>query len=456
MSAPFRQSIRLWDTRTHSERDFVSLKKGMATVYSCGPTVYQRAHIGNFRAYVFADTLARLLKFSGYKLKHVINITDVGHLTDDADAGEDKLERESARKGKRAQAIAKEYTRQFFKDLRVLNVERGAIFPRASEHIREQIAIVRALEKKGLVYRTSDGMYFDTAKYPAYGALEPDRVTGQRAGARVELGEKKSPTDFALWKFSPKGGGKRQQEWKSPWGVGFPGWHLECSAMSMKYLGKQFDIHTGGVDHISVHHTNEIAQSEALTGKPLAQYWMHVAFLTLGKSEKMAKSEGNAMTLDDVAVGGCDALDMRYLYLQTHYRKQMQFSTDALIAARSARLALSERALSPDPRTNDDVVSALRDAIAHDANTAQALAVLWDAVKTKKLSRDVIRAANMLLGLNLGKKVAIPLAVKKLMTQREKARTAKDWSASDRIRNDLLGLGYRVDDGPSGTTVHRL
>jgi len=448
--------IRLWDTRSHKERDFVPLKKDVATVYSCGPTVYQRAHIGNLRAYVFADTLARLLKTSGYRLKHVINITDVGHLTDDADAGEDKLERESTRKGKRAQTIAKEYTRQFFGDLRAMNVERGAVFPRASEHIREQIAIVRALEKKGLVYRTSDGMYFDTEKYPAYGALEPNRVVGQKSGARVHMGEKKSPTDFALWKFSPKGANKRQQEWKSPWGVGFPGWHLECSAMSMKYLGKQFDVHTGGIDHISVHHTNEIAQSEALTGKPLAQYWMHVAFLTIGKSEKMAKSEGNAMTLDDVAQLGCEALDVRYLYLQTHYRKHMQFSADALIAARSARLALLERASAPDPRTNDAVVAALREAVANDVNTPQALAVLWDAAKSHKLSRDVIRAANVLLGLQLGKKITIPPKVKKLLAQREKARVAKDWSASDSLRNDLLGLGYRVDDGPSGTTVHRL
>lgn len=451
-----KKSIRFWNTRSHSEELFTPLHKGKVGIYTCGPTVYQRAHIGNMRAYVFADTLARFLRYSGFSVTHVINITDVGHLTDNADKGEDKLEREAVRKGKSARSIARKFERLFFKDLRAFNVENGATFPRASEHVVEQIALVKALEKKGLTYKTHDGIYFDTAKYPAYGALEPSRIRGQKDGARVGMGEKKSPTDFALWKFSPKDGSKRQQEWDSPWGVGFPGWHLECSAMSMKYLGKSFDIHTGGIDHIPVHHTNEIAQSEAVTGKPLAKYWMHNGFLTAGKTARMGKSEGNALTIDDLASRDAESLDARYLFLQTHYRKPMQFTHASLQGARSARLALSTRAQKPDKGTNPGVVNELHSALKQDLNTAVALAALHDAVRSGKLSRDVIRAANALLGLKLGAFVRMSAHVKELLLKREVARTSKDWDASDQIRDDLAALGYRVDDGPSGSTVHRL
>lgn len=449
-------AIHLWNTRGRELVPFVPLKKDMVTIYSCGPTVYQRAHVGNLRMYVFADTLARLLRYDGYRLKHVINITDVGHLTDDADSGEDKFERESAQKGRRAQAIANEFTKFFLADLRALNVLRGATFPRASKHIKEQIALIRALEKKGLVYRTDDGMYFDTAQYPAYGVLEPNRVRGQKSGARVRMGAKKSPTDFALWKFSPKDGAKRQQEWKSPWGVGFPGWHIECSAMSMKYLGKQFDIHTGGIDHIPVHHTNEIAQSEAVTGKPLATYWMHGEFLTVGKADKMGKSEGNVLTLDAIARLGCEALDMRYLFLLTHYRKQMAFTEDALLSARSARASLSSRTMTPDTGAHPEIVREIESAMANDLATPKVIALLWDAARAHTLTSDVIAAANALLGLELGKRTPLPARVTELLRARQKARTKKDWVESDVLRDELMAMGYRVDDGANGTTVHRL
>jgi cysteinyl-tRNA synthetase len=266
-------TVRLYNTATRNLEDFAPLDPPTVTMYTCGPTVYNYAHIGNLRAYVFADVLRRTLELNGYNVRQIMNITDVGHLVSDDDEGEDKMEVGAQREGKRAKDIAAEYTQAFMDDLSLLNIKGAEAYPRATEHIPEQIALIKELEAKGFTYIISDGVYFDTAKFPDYGKMARLDIAGQREGARVEANtDKRNSTDFALWKFSPKDGEKREQEWESPWGIGFPGWHIECSAMSMKYLGETLDIHTGGVDHIPVHHTNEIAQSEAATGKQFVRF----------------------------------------------------------------------------------------------------------------------------------------------------------------------------------------
>ena len=304
--------IKLFDTYTRSKRLFVPLESGKIKVYTCGPTVYDYPHIGNLRAYVFADILRRMFEFNGYDVTHVINITDVGHLASDADEGEDKVEASAREQKRSALEITKFYAEIFKQNLISLNIESPTVWSVATEHIAEQIALVERLEKLGYTYKTSDGVYFDTSKLSDYGHLGRLDINGMMFGARVEENrEKRNPTDFALWKFSPKGK-KRQMEWDSPWGVGFPGWHIECSAMAMKYLGETIDVHTGGIDHIPIHHTNEIAQSEAVTGKQFARYWMHVAFLSVDGG-KMAKSLANFFTLQDLVDKGYDPLSFRYL-----------------------------------------------------------------------------------------------------------------------------------------------
>src|SRR3990172_3734422 len=302
--------IKLYNTLTRKKEVFKPLKKGQVGVYTCGPTVYWYQHIGNLRTYIFADILKRVFLYNNYKVKHIINVTDVGHLTSDSDTGEDKIERAAKREGKTAKEIANYYFKVFRSDLDKLNVLEPNAWPKASEHIKEQIALIKNLEEKGFTYRTNDGIYFDTYKLRDYGKLAGLRREGIKAGKRIAIGEKKNNTDFALWKFSGKPG-LRQQEWNSPWGLGFPGWHVECSAMSMKYLGEQFDIHAGGIDLKSTHHPNEIAQSEAATGKkPFAFYWVHGAFLTVDGG-RMGKSLGNAYTLADIKSKGYDPLALR-------------------------------------------------------------------------------------------------------------------------------------------------
>src|SRR3989304_3917189 len=298
--------IKLYNTLTRKKEVFKPLKKGQVGVYTCGPTVYWYQHIGNLRTYIFADILKRVFLYNNYKVKHIINVTDVGHLTSDADTGEDKIEGAAKREGKTAREIADYYLRIFQEDFKKLNILEPNSWPKATEHIKEQIELIKKLEEKGFTYRTNDGIYFNTGKLRDYGKLARLKKQGIQAGKRVSLGEKRNNTDFALWKFSETRG-FRQQEWDSPWGIGFPGWHIECSAMSMKYLGERFDIHTGGQDHVQIHHTNEIAQSEAATGKKFVRYWLHGAWLVVGKSSKeaedideerrMGKSEGNFLRL---------------------------------------------------------------------------------------------------------------------------------------------------------------
>ncbi len=455
--------IKLYNTLTRKMEELKPITPGKLGIYSCGPTVYWFAHIGNMRAFLFSDLLRRACEYNGFDVTLIMNITDVGHLTGDLDDGEDKMLVAMRREGKSAYDIAEFYAQAFFKDLEQLNIKPAATYPRATEHIPEQIEIVQALEKNGLTYQTSDGIYFDTMKLPSYGRLSGQKADEKRGGARVELGEKKNATDFALWKFSPTGA-KREMEWDSPWGVGFPGWHIECSAMSKKYLGVPFDIHTGGVDHIPVHHENELAQTEGADGVLEANVWMHSEFLTVDGG-KMSKSLGNLYTLDDLIAKGYDPLAFRYLVLQAHYRTKLNFSWESMDAAQNALRKLQETIRSWDAPAvgcadyERDFLAAIND----DLNTPEALAVLWKMVGDETLP-SAARAESVLkfdrvLGLALdqylGKALAIPAEVQALVDERENARTNKDFAASDRLRAEIELAGYVVEDTAQGQKVKK-
>jgi cysteinyl-tRNA synthetase len=459
-------AIRIYNTLTRDKNFFEPIHQGEVGMYHCGPTVYDYAHIGNMRAYVFADIIRRTFEWNGYKVKQIINITDVGHPSSDEDEGEDKIELASHRENKTASDVTKFYTDIFFSDLKKLNIlTDGTIFPKASEHIPEQIELVKILEQKGFAYRTSKGMYFDTMKFPNYGRLALLDIKNLREGARVEINpEKRNPTDFSLWKFSPKPG-VRQQEWESPWGIGFPGWHIECSAMSMKYLGNHFDIHTGGVDHISVHHTNEIAQSESATGEPLSNFWIHSAFLTVD-GQKMAKSLGNFTTLTDIENSGIASLAFRYFLLGTNYRMPLNFTWAALSGAEKALQGIyREAALLPKGGSVDeDYRSKLRDIINNDFNTPQALALIFDLLRSPLSPENkfaTLLEFDRVLGLDIANGRAtfmlpaeeIPIPVKNLLSEREIARNKQDFERADLLRSEIAKLGYLVDDSPEGPKV---
>ncbi len=455
-------SIKLFNSLPKKKQLFKPLDKKRVGLYTCGPTVYNYAHIGNLRSYVFADTLRRVLEHGGYKVKHVMNITDVGHLTDDADQGEDKIEKGAKREGKTAWEIAKFYEAAFLDDIKALNILPPHKWPRATEHIKEQIKMIEKLMACGHVYTTQDGLYFDTSTFPKYGVLIGKKgLAGLQEGARVDKGEKKNPTDFALWKFSPKSK-KRQMQWESPWGVGFPGWHIECSAMSQKYLGDTFDIHTGGVDHIPVHHTNEIAQSQAATGKPLARFWLHGEHLIINEG-RMGKSAGNFITLDSVIKRGYDPLAYRYYLLQTHYRKQLSFSWEALDAAASAYASLIARiAHLPKKIQPHSITKIVADAFADDLSSPAALAALWKALKSDHPpAADTVYRLDKLFGLNLKKAVAaykrelkkVPSDVKTLVKKRENARLSKDFKTSDQLREAIQKKNWIIEDTPQGALL---
>ncbi len=449
--------LTIWNTPDRRAESFKPISGKHVGLYTCGPTVYGAAHIGNLRAFLFEDVLKRTLLLLGYDVKHVMNITDVGHLVGDGDVGEDKVEKTAAKTGKSAWDIAREYESLFLKDLARLHILKPDALPRATEHIAEQIALVKALEEKGYVYKTSDGLYFDTAKFGAYGKLGGQKLEEKEAGKRVAIrDEKRHPADFALWKFSPTPGAgpKRQMEWESPWGVGFPGWHIECSAMSVKYLGQPFDIHCGGVDHIAVHHENEIAQSEAATGKPLANYWMHSEFL-LVDGKRMGKSEGNGYTLDDLIAKGFDPLAFRYFCLGAHYRSKINFTWEGLEGAQHAlqKLRTIARAL-PAGRAHDHApLRGFTEALENDLNTPEALAVMWDMLKSDATDEDkgsMLLKMDEVLGLGLaglvGKKTMAPQEIVALAEQRQKARAEKDWAASDALRQQIEEKGWNVKD----------
>lgn len=462
-----KKEIHLYNTKSRSVELFKPITEKHVGIYTCGPTVYHYAHIGNLRAYVFADILRRTLTNAGYDVKHIINITDVGHLVGDGDDGQDKLEKGAKREGKNVWDIAKMYTDAFFKDLENLSIPIAEyIFPRATDHIEEQIKLIKALERGGYTYAISDGIYFDTSKFKAYATFAHLDIEGLQSGARVvENKEKRNITDFALWKFSPKDE-TRQMEWDSPWGKGFPGWHIECSAMAMKYLGQHFDIHTGGIDHIPVHHTNEIAQSECATGEPYVNYWMHVNFLK-DETGKMSKSNDDFLTLQTLVKNGYYPLSYKYLLLTTHYRKEITFSYESLDAATTAMQKLWNWTCEHKTSTGTILESykiAFDDALYDDINTPQAIAVLWSMLKDSRISYhdayQTLMYMNGILGLNLQyaekKKVDIPTDVEKLLNERKQARNEKDWKTSDTLRDKLLKLGYKVKDTDSGQEIETI
>lgn len=468
--------IKLYNTLTREKEAFKPIKKGEVGLYTCGPTVYDYAHIGNLRTYIFEDILKRVLIYNGYKVKHVMNVTDVGHLTGDRDMGEDKLEKGAKREGKTAWDIAKFYELAFINDLKNLNILAPNKYTRATEYIEEQIELLKTLEEKGYTYKISDGLYFDTAKFADYNKLSHQDLEQLQEGARVEKNdEKKNPTDFALWKFSYPNGisfdsaqdaTRRQMEWESPWGVGFPGWHLECSAMSMKELGKQLDIHCGGVDHIDVHHTNEIAQSEAATGEKFFNYWMHGAFLNIAGGKKMAKSAGNFLTLDNTFIkNDINPLVYRFASLQTHYRKPMEYSEDAMANAERGleHLYNQVRQLSIDnlqSSINKDYKEKFLEAINDDLNMPQALAVLAEVLKSDLDDEEKLGTVldfDNVLGLDFEKvlETDLPKDIKDLVEKRKVARENKNWELSDELRNDIEGYGYAVEDSGDEMRVYK-
>lgn len=456
--------IQLYNTKSRITEAFKPLHTPKVTLYHCGPTVYNYAHIGNMRAYVFADTLRRMLEWNNLEPLQVINITDVGHLVSDADEGEDKIEIGAKREGLAIEDIITRYTNAFLEDLDALNIKRAHYFPRASRHIGEQIALILDLESKGFTYKTSDGVYFDTAKFPRYGEFAHLDIAGLSAGERVELGEKRNTTDFALWKFH-SGEGTRAQEWESPWGKGFPGWHIECSAMAMKYLGATLDIHTGGVDHIQIHHTNEIAQSECSTGKPFARFWMHTAFMNVD-NQKMSKSLGNTYRVSDLASHGITPLGYRYWLLTSHYRTQANFTFEAASGAQRAYDRLRKEIATLPLGNREPNLKALERAtgyINNDLNTSRVIALIHElmidtTVHTTEI-RATIGAIDNLLGLKLlewkEEKVHTSHEVDQLLKLRNDARLAKDWKLSDAYRDKLLkDHGVIVKDTADGQQIH--
>jgi len=452
--------LKLYNTLSRKKEVFKPINQKEVGMYSCGPTVYWYQHIGNLKAYIFSDIVKRTLLFSGYKVKHVINITDVGHLTSDADSGEDKIEKASKKEGKTAKEIANLYFSIFKKDIKKLNILEPTIWSKATEHIKEQINLIGELEKKGYTYKTSDGIYFDSSKFKGYTKLAKLNIKGLQAGKRVGLGEKKNKTDFALWKFSERAG-ERQQEWKSPWGVGFPGWHIECSAMSMRYLGETFDIHTGGIDHIPIHHTNEIAQSEAATGKKFVDYWMHQNFLNFG-GKKVSKSSGGLFTLSDLEKKGFAPLEYRYLILSTHYRKPLNFSLEILKKSREAYIRLRNilSDIKDDDEVNKKYLKEFQDSIDDDLNTPQALQVLWKLVRDTKAKGKIntIKKMDEVFGLDLLKKeeIDLPKEIEELVEKRNLARKEKDWALADKLRDQIKKKGYSIDDASGGSKVSKI
>jgi len=461
--------LYLYNTLTRKKEIFKPIQDKEVGLYTCGPTVYNFAHIGNLRTFIFEDILKRALLYNGYRVKHIMNITDVGHLTGDRDMGEDKMEEGAQREGKTAWEIAEFYTQASKQDMAHLNILEPTLWSKATDTIPEQIELIKTLEDKGFTYNISDGIYFDTSKFEGYTKLSNQDLEALKEGARVERNpEKRNATDFALWKFSPEGV-KRQMEWDSPWGVGFPGWHIECSAMSMKFLGDQLDIHCGGVDHIDVHHTNEIAQSEAATGNKFFNFWMHGAFLIISGGKKMAKSDGNFLTLDSTFIqNGIDPLVYRFATYQTHYRKPMEYSEEAVQAAQNGLEHLRNQVrslmgigMNDKASVNDEYKQKFIKELNDDLNMPRTLASVQETLKSdmddsEKLS--TVLDFDRVLGLDLDKATVseeLPENIQQKIAARKKARAEKHWALSDQLRNEIQALGYVVQDAKDGMTVFK-
>ena len=455
---------------TRKIEDFKPIKENHVGFYNCGPTVYWNQHLGNMRTFFNADILKRMFLANGYDVTHVMNFTDVGHLTSDEDTGEDKMEKGAARENLSVWEIAEKYIKNCLIDMDLLNLIRPTYTPRATDHIKEQIELIQKLEAKGFTYEIpDDGIYYDTSKFPTYGELGGQNLSELKAGARIENNNKRNITDFALWKFSPKDA-KRQMEWDSPWGVGFPGWHLECSAMSMKYLGDHFDIHTGGQEHIKIHHTNEIAQSEPIVGKPWVNYWVHWAWLML-KDGKMSKSAGTAYTVRDLVTKGYDPMSFRYLLLLGHYRQPIEFSFDALDAAatgyknivRKIADLMNDKSGNVDEDAYQKWYDKILAPVSDNLKTAESLVVIQDLLKDKTVNNATKLAlfefVDKLLGLQFMDRatklhdlesVAAPTEIQEMAQKRLMAKKSRDFATADDLRNQIDSLGWTVMDTPDG------
>jgi cysteinyl-tRNA synthetase len=457
-------ALKLYNTLTKKKEVFKPIKKGEVGMYGCGPTVYWYQHIGNIYRYIFEDILVRTLLFNKYNVKHIINITDVGHLTSDADEGEDKMLKAIKREGMELSKdsmlkIANKYTDVFKEDLEKVNIIQPDYWPKATEHIKEQIELIKRLEKNGYTYATDVGLIFDTSKYKAYGKLANLKLKDLKVGSRVKVdNERKNKSDFALWITNQP---NHVMQWDSPWGKGFPGWHIECSAMSMKYLGEQFDIHTGGEEHIPVHHTNEIAQSECATGKkPWVRYWLHLRWLIINGG-KMSKSLGNVYLLSQLEEKGYKPLEFRYFCLGGHYRKNLNFTLENLDNAKNSynRLKNITLELKDDKIINEDYMKEFENAINDDLDMPKALQVLWKLIRDEKAEGkyQAIKKMDDVFGLKLleKEKIEIPYEIKKLLDEREKARSEKNWKKADELRNKINKLGFIINDKPNGYEIKR-
>ena len=473
--------VRIYNTLTKKVEEFKPQNPPMVTMYACGPTVYDYQHIGHMRRYVGDDILVRVLEYNGFKVKEAMNITDVGHLVSDSDTGEDKMEKGARKFEMSVWDIAKKFEKQFFNSMDALNIERPDILMHATDCIKEQIVFIQILEEKGFIYKILDGIYFDTSKFPNYTKLSGQKAEDLKAGARVEMVEgKKHPTDFALWKFSYPNGrsfdlaqdsslARRQMEWASPWGLGFPGWHIECSAMAIKGLDTEtLDIHTGGIDHISIHHTNEIAEAEAATGKQFVRYWVHHNFLHVD-GNKMSKSTGNIWTVEDIIKKGFDPLALRYLYLQTHYSQEMNFTWDSLQAAQVAYKRLIEDAAKlRQPKGGAvEYEKKFLKAINDDLNMPQALAIVWEMLKSDtpdSAKAESLYRMDQVLGLDLENarekkkllKIVVPTEVQKLIEERNGLRNQGSFVQADHVRNKIKKLGYNIKDTVRGVEIEKI
>ena len=470
--------MRIYNTLSRKIEEFQPLDPSTVGLYTCGPTVYWSTHIGHMSKYIGDDILKRVLLYDGYKVKHVMNITDVGHLTSDADEGEDKMEKGAQREGLSVWEIAKKYEKEFFETMDALNVLRPDIIARATEHIADQIELVKRLEAKGLTYQTDSAVYFDVDKFPSYGKLFGQKLEEKITGAREEVvvdPQKRHPYDFALWFKMVGRFAHHVMHWASPWGDGFPGWHIECSAMSMKYLGESFDIHTGGIDHLGVHHPAEIAQSEGATGKPFVKYWVHRVFITVD-GKKMSKSLGNFYTLKDVTEKGFEPLALRYLFLTAHYRQPLNFTWNSLESAQTAYSKLKDFVISwretagreflsdEDMVLVDEFRKRFKEKINDDLNTSEALAVVWEVAKSKLPNSDkldLVRDLDQVLGLQLErasretKASLLPPVVAKLVEERGELRKQGKWEEADKLRKEIEAVGFKVEDTPEGSKAKR-
>ena len=461
--------IQLYNTLSHSKEEFKPINKEEIRIYSCGPTVYSFAHIGNLRTYVFVDNLRRVLKYNGYNLKHVMNITDVGHLTSDADTGEDKMEKAARKEGKNPYEIAEYYTKYFMEDMKKLDIDMANIISKATDNIPEMLEMVKEILKNGYAYETSKGIYFDVSKLDKYPVLSNNSVDGQEAGARIEVDkEKRNPYDFAIWIKAPE---NHMMKWESPWGLSYPGWHLECSAIGRKFLGEHFDIHTGGVDHIPIHHENEIAQSKGATGQIPANYWMHSEFLLIDGG-KMSKSLGNIYTLKTLEDNGIEPLAFKLFCFSAHYRNKLNFTFDGVKAQVKALERLRDgykKHLEGNEEVEEEKIkeyeNRFHEAINDDLNMPLAMGVVWEVIREEKKSKkyaELIEKFDEVLGLDLKnyqnyqKEIEIPENIKELIEKRNQARKEKNWEESDKIRDEIQKLGYNIKDTKEGIKIEKL